>query len=251
MPKEPSRGADQVTHAAFGPAREDSISRRAALVQRFPLFANVSEADCREILSRARQCEYSRHQTIFVEGDPVGNLVLLTSGSARLVKVGQNGAEVILRLVGPGGIVGVTGFCGERRHRSMAQALSASTSLVWEMSVFEALTERFPVLLRNILRIVSECLEELEERYRDASTEKVAIRLSRELVRLFTQMGHPVNDTLEIHLSREQLAQLTGTTLSTVSRLLSEWDQRGLVSARRESVSVHDIQALRALAETE
>jgi CRP-like cAMP-binding protein len=60
-----------------------------------------------------------------------------------------------------------------------------------------------------------------------------------------------VQGGIEIRLSREELAQLTGTTLFTVSRLLSEWNERGIVSTRREGVSVHNFQALAELAESE
>jgi len=91
----------------------------------------------------------------------------------------------------------------------------------------------------------------MEERYREISTEKVAGRLSHQLVRLMNQVGRKVDGAMEICLSREELAQLTGTTLFTVSRLLSDWDQRGIVSTRREAVSVHDVEALRELGENE
>jgi len=100
------------------------------------------------------------------------------------------------------------------------------------------------------MNILCQQLHELEERYREISTEKVSVRLSHQLIRLLNQLGR-VNGGQEIRLSREELAQLTGTTLFTVSRLLSEWNQRGIVSARREAVSVHNIQALAKLGEIE
>jgi CRP-like cAMP-binding protein len=135
----------------------------------------------------------------------------------------------------------------------MAQALAASTALIWEVSAFQALAERFPALRRNISKVVEQRLRELEERYREISTEKVATRLSRQLQRLFNQLGHRVNGngTLEINLSREELAATTGTTLFTVSRRLSAWTELGVLTAGRECVSTHNIQALREFAENE
>ena len=91
----------------------------------------------------------------------------------------------------------------------------------------------------------------LEERFREVSTEKVAARLSHEMVRLLNQVGHRVNGGVQIYLSREELAQLIGTTLFTVSRLLSDWDEQGIVSARRESVIVKNLEALVELSERE
>jgi CRP-like cAMP-binding protein len=135
----------------------------------------------------------------------------------------------------------------------MAQALSASTALIWEASAFHALADRFPALWRNITTVAAQRIQELEERYREISTQTVATRLSHQLLRLFSQLGRRVNGngTLEISLSREELAQMTGTTLFTVSRLLSEWKERGVLTPGRECISVHDIQALREFAENE
>ena len=233
------------------PAREYNTLRKVTLVQHSPLFTNIPPADCREIVSAARESEFSRRDTIFLEGDPIRHVTLLTSGCAKVIKLGQSGTEVILRLAGPGDVVELTGLPAAGRHCSMAQALSASTALIWEAGAFQALADRFPALRRNILRVVAQHLEELEDRYREISTEKVATRLSRQLLRLFNQLGRRVNGngTLKINLSREEFAQLTGTTLFTVSRLLSEWKERGVLTAGREKVYVHNIQALREFVE--
>ena len=242
--KEP-KGTSQTNPAA--PAREADTLCRAASVQHAPLFADISQTESREIVSRARERQFRRHQTIFLEGDPIRNVILLTHGNIKITQLGQNGSEVILRLVWSGELVGEEGFSLQPKHSSTAQALDDAAVLVWDTSVFEGLADCFPLLRRNLQNIVSQRLEELEKRYREVSTEKVASRLSNELVRLATKAG----TASEIRLSREELAQLTGTTLFTVSRLLSEWGNRGLVKVRRETVSVQNIEALKVLAFTE
>jgi CRP/FNR family transcriptional regulator, nitrogen oxide reductase regulator len=127
----------------------------------------------------------------------------------------------------------------------------ASTALVWDATVFETISQRSQLLRRNITYLLCQQLHELEERFREISTERVSARLSHQLVRLHNQVGRRVSGGVEIRLSREELAQLTGTTLFTVSRLLSDWNQRGIVRTRREAVSVHNLQALVQLAEEE
>jgi CRP/FNR family transcriptional regulator, nitrogen oxide reductase regulator len=225
--------------------------RRVALVRSFPLFSNISHAVCSEIVASAHEKEFSRRQTIFLEGDPVRHIILLTSGCVKTLQFGQNGSEVILRLSGVGELVGTIGICRSGQHCSMAKTLTACTALVWNTDAFEAAAERFPILRRNTLQILSKRLHEMEERYREISTEKVAGRLSRQLVRLLEQVGTEVDGVKVVCLSREELAQLTGTTLFTVSRLLSDWDERGIVSTKREAVSVNDLEALRGLGDTE
>jgi len=226
-----------------------TMSQRATSVQRFSLFSGIPLADSIKILSTAQEKHFSRRQTIFFEGDPIRHIVLLLSGCVKVTQFGPNGQEVILRLNGPGEMVGMLGLHAKGNHSSTARTVQMASALVWEAAHFEAVSERYPLLRRNTARVLEQRLHELEERFREISTEKVSPRLSSQLLRLVPQVGKRVNDEVEIGLSREELAQLTGTTLFTVSRLLSQWEVQGIVSARREMVLVRNVQALMDLSQ--
>jgi len=227
------------------------LSQRIALVQPFSLFSGISAGDCADVVSAAHERYFSRRETILREGDPVQQISLLTSGWVKITQFGQNGSEVILRLSGPGELLGALGLCSGGTHCSTAQALQSSKALVWETAFFESTLERFPILRRNIGRILGKCLLDLEDRFREMSTKKVAPRLGSQLVRLLNQIGRTVNGDVEISLSREELAQLTGMTLFTVSRLICQWEQQGIVAARRKAVLVRNLPALIELSETD
>jgi CRP/FNR family transcriptional regulator, nitrogen oxide reductase regulator len=245
----PSLGTQPAPRLSTSTLAECATRSRVTLVHSFPLFADIPIEACREIVAQAQTKEFLRRETIYQEGDSIRRTILLISGCVKITQLGENGSEVILRLNGSGDVIGKIDIQKHARHCSKAQTLRASTVLIWDASVFEALSVRYPALRKNTMRSLSSQLEELEQRFREISTEKVASRLSREIVRLLAQVGRVVNGTVEIALSREELAQLTGTTLFTVSRLLSDWDQRGIVSTRREAVSVNDLVALQQLAE--
>jgi CRP/FNR family transcriptional regulator, nitrogen oxide reductase regulator len=217
--------------------------------QQFPVFANLSASELREVTSAAHEKLLPRRETIYVEGDPIREVFLLTSGCVKVTQLGPNGQEVILRLNGPSELIGAQGLSAGKHHLATARAIQTSTALVWEASVFESISDRIPSMRRNTARILGERLQEMEERFREISTQKVAPRLSHQLIRLLNQLGRGSDQTVEIGLSREELAQLTGTTLFTVSRLLSQWEKLGIVSSRREAVIVCDLQALTTLSE--
>src|SRR5437588_1865811 len=82
------------------------LNQKMLLAQRSPLFAGLSPADCATIVAAAHERHFLRRQTIFVEGDPMRQVLLLLSGCVKLTQFGQSGSEVILRLTGPGEIVG-------------------------------------------------------------------------------------------------------------------------------------------------
>jgi CRP/FNR family transcriptional regulator, nitrogen oxide reductase regulator len=220
------------------------------VVQGFALFAEVSSTDRAAIVASAHEKHFARRETIFAEGDPVRHVLLLLSGCVKVTQIGINGGEVILRLNGPGDIVGAFGQCANCDHCSTAQTIQPSTALVWDVAHFESILEHFPAFRRYTVRALEQRLGEMEQRFREVSTEKVGSRLSSALLRLSNQAGQSGN-RVEIALSRAELAQMTGTTLFTVSRLLCQWKLLGIVSPRREAVVVQDVAALRELAESE
>jgi CRP-like cAMP-binding protein len=239
-----SNGAFPSTTAQ--PRRWDCHS---AEIERAPLFAGILPGDYSKIAAAARVKMFERGQMLHMEGEAVQQVLLLTSGFAKLNQFGQSGTSVILKIGVRGDVLGATGLFSTGNHGSTAQAVRSCRALVWEASAFRTLVERFPVLHQNMARILGGDLLELEERFREVATERVGSRLARQLLRLLEPLGRTVDGGVEIGLSREELGQMTGTTLFTVSRLLSAWQARGMVTLRREGVTICDVQTLRAVVE--
>ena len=99
------------------------------------------------------------------------------------------------------------------KHGTTAQAIRSCVALVWDAGIFKALVEGLPVLYKNMIRFIRGHLLELEERFRELATQRVAPRVARQLIRLQERVGSAQNHEVEIGLSREGLAQMTGTTL--------------------------------------
>jgi CRP/FNR family transcriptional regulator, nitrogen oxide reductase regulator len=234
----------------MSPAKNDAHGENRdgwATVESAPLFSGFSLEDFRRISAAARLKRFKRGEMLYVEGDPVEQVLLLISGSVKVTQVGPKGLEVILRLGAPGDVLDPVSLFSSGRHYTTAQVTRECGALVWDPGTFKAQVECVPVLHQNMIRIVCGHLQDLEERFRELATERVALRVAHQLIRLQEQAGSPQEVDVEIGLSREGIAQMTGTTLYTVSRLLSAWEQHGLVSSRRESVMVSDIRLLRKL----
>jgi CRP-like cAMP-binding protein len=220
-----------------------------AAVESSPLFTGVSPEGFRRITAAARLKRFVRGEMLYVEGDTVGLVFLLISGSVKITKPGPKGMEVILRLCGPGDVLDVVSLFSTGRHRTTAQAIRGCGTLVWDAGIFKASVMRLPVLSLNMIRTTCGHLQELEERFRELATEQVAPRVARQLIRLQEQAGSPQEGEVKIGVTRERLAQMTGTTLYTVSRLLSAWEAHGLVNSRRVSVMISDVRSLRKVFE--
>ena len=228
-----------------------SQNEKIAFVQGLTLFSDVSPADCSAIISAACQEDFLRWQTIFSAGDPVEQVALLLSGWVKITRPGPRDNEVILRLIGIGEVVGAFGCWSDHKHRSTAQAARPCVALVWDAATFDTILERFHLFRHNTIRALEERLKEMDQRFREVSTEDVGSRLSSELIRLSKRFGCAIDGYREICLSRQELAQLTGTTLATVSRHLCRWQSLGIVSIGREMVQVRDLAALTEVSERE
>jgi CRP-like cAMP-binding protein len=229
--------------------RESNIAERVVMMCASALFSGLTWNECAEIASCARARTFARDELLFAQGQSARNLVMIQTGSVKLSQLSPNGNEVILRMSGSGDPVGMPADSASCSHSCSARAMEQCHALVWEYSRLQALLAQYPQIGRNVSQILSNQLTELQERFREVATEKVAQRVALALLRLVKQVGKPAKRGVEVSLSREELAQMTGTTLFTISRLLSKWGEEGFVLPKREAVVVLDSRRLGQVSE--
>jgi len=239
-----ARTSTEVQNAGEPSLHNPNVAERVVLLCTSELFNGLSERECREIAACARARIFARDELLFMQGQPIRNLILIQSGSVKSTQLSQNGSEVIIWMNGSGDSIGVPGDPTVHSHTCSARAIEQCRTLTWEYSKLQSLVADYPQIRRNISKILFHRLNELQERFREVATEKVAKRVALALLRLLKQVGKPSPGGIEVSLSREELAQMTGTTLFTISRLLSKWGEEGFVLPRREAVLIRDPQRL-------
>ena len=220
----------------------------SAVLARCQLFSGLTATERTGILSAASITEFHRGEVLYFEGDPVEKIFLLLSGCAKTTKFGDSGTVAILGLAAAGDALGAAELISTGQYTTTAEPVQHCRALVWCAPNFKVFLERSPLLYRNMVQIHFGYLRELEERFHEMATEMVSCRVARQVVRLHDLFGS-MGGQGEICLSQEELAQMTGTTLFSISRLFTEWEERGLVVARRYSVSVRNVDSLRAISE--
>lgn len=224
---------------------------RLGFLARASVFRQLPETVLRDIAALAHIRRLSRGEFVFLEGEPATTLSLLVAGRVKLVRETEDGREVILRLLRPGEIFGGAGVWGESSYPATAIAQDNAVVLQLPVNALQTLLATHPELGLAIIRVLAARLHEAEARIRDLQTERVERRIARVLLRLANKTGRRTAHGIDIGvpLSRQDLAELSGTTLSTASRTLSAWNQRGIVAAARERVTILDSHRLVALAE--
>jgi CRP-like cAMP-binding protein len=223
----------------------NSISRSS---ERPEIFRGVLPADRDMIFRAGRRKQFKRGEILHFEGQAPERVYLLTSGLVKVTKLGPGGKEVILRLSTPGDVFGAT-QCPFGQHCSTAHAFRPSATIMWGAEQFDRFVERVSRLRQNMLTVLTEDLRELEDRFSEVATQRIGVRVAVQLLRLVHSIGRPVDKTIEIELSREELGQMTGTTLFTISRVLSAWESYGVVKPLRGTVAICDLNSLRLIAQ--
>jgi len=187
----------------------------------------------------------------FMQGDETRYLYVLTAGRVKLTQTSLDGQQVVLRMIGPGHMfAGAAILHYPNGYPVTAEAVEDSSALAWEANAFKKLAERYPVLSINLMQLMQAYVVEIQARYRELSTERVEQRVARSLVRLASQTGIKSDSgAIVLALSRQDLAEMSGTTLFTASRLLAEWERRGILTAGRERVELLNPHRLVSIAE--
>jgi CRP-like cAMP-binding protein len=216
-----------------------------------PLFRGLPAAHLETVLQAARCRQVERDAFFFHQGELAQAVYVLTEGQAKLTWVTPEGYQMLVRFVTPGEELGVNAVLRDSVYMLSAQAVQDCRALAWEGETLARLVEGYPRIAFNLLDLVAGYYERLLERYQELITARVEQRLARALIRLAGQVGQqmPIGVLIDLPLSRVDLAEMTGTTLYSTSRILSRWEHQGLVETGREWVLVRHLDALAVIAE--
>jgi CRP-like cAMP-binding protein len=222
-----------------------------SLVAKLPLFAGLGTEELDEILREARSLRIAKNRNVFEQGEDAHSFFVLLHGHVRASKTTPMGEQIVVRYVAPGETFGVAMAIGLQRYPATATAVDDSVALAWPSATWPRLVARFPTLATNTLQTIGSRLQETQTRVVEMSTQQVEQRVANALLRLAKQSGHKVEHGVEIDfpISRQDIAQMTGTTLHTVSRILSSWESRGLVEGGRQRIVLREPHKLFMLAE--
>ncbi len=208
----------------------------AAALAQIALFRHVSAEDRERVALVARTREYQRGDRIFDEGDPPDFFHIVLSGRVKVFKHTPAGGELILELFEPGGPLGAVAVYQARPYPASAEALEPTTCLLIPRQAFFALLEQHPSLVRGLLGSLTHRLVELTTRLSELTGGRVESKFARLFLKLADRMGRPEGDAIviQLSLSRQELADLTGTTIETCIRIMSRWNKDGTLLTEKD-----------------
>jgi CRP/FNR family transcriptional regulator, nitrogen oxide reductase regulator len=221
------------------------------LLTKLDLFLGLTQSEMQVVRSEARELTFEDGSFIFYQDDPVERIFVLKTGRIKLYQTTDDGQQVIMRVMTPGMMFAAISLVEGAVYPVSAEAAEHSQVIYWSQETMLKLIARFPQMAVNALKILAGHVREFQNRYRELATERVERRLARTVLRLASQTGRKTDEgvLLDLPLTRQDLAEMTGTTLFTVSRILSQWESQELVLASREKLVIRFPHGLVRIAE--
>jgi CRP/FNR family transcriptional regulator, nitrogen oxide reductase regulator len=233
--------------ATFRPARRlqerlGVYTLDRSLIAGLPPFSGLSRNDLDPILDKARPIRVAAGKPVFEQDAEARSFFLLLDGHVRVLKTTAGGQQVIMRYISAGQMIGIATALGRKTYPATAIAAVDCMTLAWPNELWNEFSTRYPSFAANTYKAVSVRMEDAHERVVELATALVDRRVAHALVRLAEQTGRKTEHGVEIGfpITRQDIADMTGTTLHTVSRLLTAWEHQGFVRSTRKRVTVVD-----------
>lgn len=214
-----------------------------------PIFSRLSPGDRKAIAEVARVQEFTRGETIFEQDSPSA-FYAIASGRVKIFKMMPNGKDVILEVFGPGDPLGAVAAYMDRPFPASAAAIEETVCVIIPRPAFFRLLETQPSLVRGLLLGLTTRLVELTNRLAELTGGRIEARFARLFLKLGSEMGRAERGGtfVPLPLSRQELADMTGTTIETCIRIMSRWNKDGVVRTEKDGFVVLDRSELERIA---
>lgn len=228
-----------------------TLEVRLALLARVPFFRRLSEADIRVVDRSFVNRSFAAGGLIYAAGDEAKRLYVLLAGRVKVVRHTLAGQDVVLDLLAPGEFFGTLSALGDDYYPDTALAQTGCCAISVDAADFQAIMQRYPPVALAVLEIVQARLRSAQDVIHQLSAQPVEGRIAVTLLKLAARLGETQANRILIQtpLSRQDLADMAGTTLETASRVISQFRKEGLIESGRQWIAIVDRERLKRLAE--
>jgi CRP-like cAMP-binding protein len=213
-----------------------------AVLRVTPVFRKLAPPDLHTIAQAATARRYEKGQIIFEQDTPSDAFYTIASGRVKIFKMLPTGKDLILEIFGTGDPLGAVAAYDGRPFPATAMALEDTVCIIIPRPVFFRLLEAHPSLVRGLMLGLTIRLVELTNRLAQLSGSRIEPRFARLFLKLADEMGRAERGGIYIPLalSRQELADMTGTTIETGIRIMSRWGKEDVVRTEKDGFVILD-----------
>ena len=215
------------------------------------LFRGLSAPALQTVAAAARVRRLAKDVRIFSQGDDGVRAHAVIEGAVRIAQSGSDGAQVIIRFIGPREMFGTVALFTDGRYPADAVTLSETLEASWNEAELLDLMTSHPLIAINVIRIIGKRLQDVQERVREFATQSAERRVAHAVLRLASQAGHSTIDgtAIDFPLRRKDVADIAGITLFTASRILTAWEKAALLISHHQHLTIRQPTQILRIAE--
>lgn len=223
-----------------------SVEDQRRLLAAAPYFKSLSTEQIEAVQRQFTQNHYTAGSTIYSAGEPARRLSIVAAGTVKVQRPTWDGKDILLDLLVPGDHFGSLAELGDETYPDTAIAHTECCILSTTSAEFSQMLTTYPTVAIDSLSIVAARLRQAQSTIEQLSAYPVEQRIARTLAHLAEKVGVEKGDAtlIDIPLSRQDLADMAGTTVETASRVMSDFKRDGLIDSGRMWISVRDTEKL-------
>jgi CRP-like cAMP-binding protein len=213
------------------------------------LFNNLSEDEFKEVTPYLSRLTFRKKDVVFSEGDPSDWLYIVSEGKVKITKLSMDGKEIILEVIQPADFFGVVAVLKGFPYPANAVAMEDTRLLRISRSNLLRILDRFPNLMYCLALQLGERMKGSHETLKNIALERVESRIASLLLKLSDKTGTKVDGgtLIDMKLTKQDIAEMVGTTVETSIRTMSKFKKLGVVSEQKGKILITNIEKLRAL----
>ena len=220
-------------------------------LQEMPVLSSLPQSDWEKVKDLFVEKHFGKDEYIFFEGDPSSWLGVILEGRVKMIKHSEAGKDVVLDVMSPGEMVGEVAAFDGSPYPATAQAMEPTVVASIHRDDFLRLLKQYPAVALRVIEETGRRLREAQETIKSMAVERVERRIARILLKLAATTGSSNEDgiVIELPLTRQDIAEMVGTTVETAIRTMSKFRKRGLVQTKRGRVIILEPHQLVRIAE--
>ena len=221
---------------------------QSCIIRKFNSLKKLTQNQLSHLTEHKTELSFKKGEVIFTEGTHLKGIYCVRTGNCKMTKLSSNGKDQIVRFVRDGELLGYRSVIGEEPTSLSVTALdNMSACFISKEEIFEMLRSN-PDFSLDIFRTVSRDLKEATTSLTDMAQKSVRERLAHTLLFLDERFGEDEEDAIDVHLSREEIANVIGTATESAIRLLSEFKKEGLITLKGKAIIIQDKKQLEKIA---
>jgi CRP-like cAMP-binding protein len=210
------------------------------------IYCTLEAEELQHINEHRKSRCYPKGRIIFFEGKPANGMYCINRGRVKVYKTGLDGRQQIVRLAGPGALLGYRALLSEEPYHASAETLEEAVVCCIDKAAFSELLTSNPDFSRSMIKKLATELRQAEDLATSIAYKSVRERMAELLLMLKDNYGTPTDEgvLIDLRLSREEMAEMIGVTQETAIRLLSEFKKDGLIAVKARNITLRDIPTL-------